>query len=94
MIRSDIAWLFILARLAERVSSEARRLHPVEVVSDYEKTIVDELDLLREAANASQLRRNFEGSPLLYVPQVYWDWCRPKVLVMERIYGIPVTDLE
>ncbi|WP_239544707.1 AarF/UbiB family protein, partial [Stenotrophomonas maltophilia] len=67
MIRSDIAWLFILARLAERVSSEARRLHPVEVVSDYEKTIVDELDLLREAANASQLRRNFEGSPLLYV---------------------------
>ena len=70
------------------------RLHPVEVVSDYEKTIVDELDLLREAANASQLRRNFEGSPLLYVPQVYWDWCRPKVLVMERIYGIPVTDLE
>lgn len=94
VIRSDIAWLFILARLAERVSSEARRLHPVEVVSDYEKTIVDELDLLREAANASQLRRNFEGSPLLYVPQVYWDWCRPKVLVMERIYGIPVTDLE
>jgi ubiquinone biosynthesis protein len=75
-----------------KISADARLLHPVDVVSDYEKTIYDELDLLREAANASQLRRNFEGSPLLYVPQVYWDWCRPKVLVMERIYGVPVTD--
>ncbi len=94
VIRQDLAWLFLLAKLAERISTEARRLHPVEVVSDYEKTIYDELDLLREAANASQLRRNFEGSPLLYVPQVYWDWCRPQVLVMERIYGIQVTDLD
>ncbi|UVE18239.1 ubiquinone biosynthesis regulatory protein kinase UbiB [Pseudomonas sp. LS44] len=93
IIRADLAWLYLLATLAERISTEARRLHPVEVVSDYEKTIYDELDLLREAANSSQLRRNFEGSPLLYVPQVYWDWCRPKVLVMERIYGVPVTDL-
>ncbi|AYC34631.1 ubiquinone biosynthesis regulatory protein kinase UbiB [Pseudomonas cavernae] len=93
VIRADLAWLFLLAKLSERISTEARRLHPVEVVSDYEKTIYDELDLLREAANASQLRRNFEGSPLLYVPQVYWDLCRPKVLVMERIYGVPVTDL-
>jgi len=77
----------------ERFSADARLLHPVDVVADYEKTIYDELDLLREAANASQLKRNFEGSPLLYVPQVYWDWCRPKVLVMERIYGVQVTDL-
>ena len=93
VIEQDIAWLFLLASLAEKSSADARRLRPVEVVSDYEKTIYDELDLLREAANASQLRRNFEGSPLLYVPQVYWDLCRPKVLVMERIYGIQVTDL-
>ena len=93
IIGSDLAWLFILARTAERLSADARLLHPVDVVSDYEKTIYDELDLLREAANASQLKRNFEGSPLMYVPQVYWDWCRPKVLVMERIYGIQVTDL-
>ena len=93
VIRQDLAWLFLLAKLAEQVSADARRLRPVEVVDDYEKTIYDELDLLREAANASQLRRNFEGSPLLYVPQVHWDLCRPKVLVMERIYGIPVTDL-
>ena len=93
IIGQDLAWLFILARAAERFSADARLLHPVDVVADYEKTIYDELDLLREAANASQLKRNFEGSPLLYVPQVYWDWCRPKVLVMERIYGIQVTDL-
>ncbi len=93
VIRQDIAWLFLLARIAEAASADARRLRPMEVVSDYEKTIYDELDLLREAANASQLRRNFEYSPLLYVPQVYWQWCRPQVLVCERIYGIPVTDL-
>lgn len=93
IIRSDLAWLFLAARIAEKASADARRLRPVEVVSDYEKTIFDELDLMREAANASQLRRNFADSPLLYVPQVYWDWCRPKVLVMERIYGLPVTDL-
>ena len=94
IIGSDLAWLFILARVAERLSADARLLHPVDVVSDYEKTIYDELDLLREAANASQLKRNFEGSPMLYVPQIYWDWCRPKVLVMERIYGVQVTDLK
>lgn len=94
VIAQDLAWLFLIARGAERVSADARLLHPVEVVSDYEKTIYDELDLLREAANASQLKRNFEGSDMMYVPQVYWDWCRPKVLVMERIYGIQVTDLE
>ncbi|NWB93921.1 ubiquinone biosynthesis regulatory protein kinase UbiB [Pseudomonas agarici] len=93
IIAQDLAWLFILARAAERVSADARLLHPIDVVSDYEKTIYDELDLLREAANASQLRRNFEGSDMMYVPQVYWDWCRPKVLVMERIHGIQVTDL-
>jgi ubiquinone biosynthesis protein len=93
IIGQDLAWLFILAGWAEKLSADARLLHPVDVVSDYEKTIYDELDLLREAANSSQLRRNFEDSPLLYVPQVYWDWCRPKVLVMERIYGVQVTDL-
>jgi len=93
VIGSDLAWLFILAKIAERLSADARLLHPVDVVADYEKTIYDELDLLREAANSSQLRRNFEGSTMLYVPQVYWDWCRQKVLVMERIYGVQVTDL-
>ncbi|NLU13664.1 MAG: ubiquinone biosynthesis regulatory protein kinase UbiB [Gammaproteobacteria bacterium] len=93
IIAQDLAWLFLLAGIAERASPDARRLRPKEVVSDYEKTIYDELDLLREAANTSQLRRNFSNSALLYVPQIYWQWSRPKVLVMERIYGVPVTDM-
>ncbi len=93
IIAKDIAWLLLLAKIAERASPEVRRLHAKDVVLDYEKTIYDELDLLREAANTSQLRRNFIDSPLMYVPQIYWKWSRPKVLVMERIYGIPVTDM-
>ncbi|MCX2958849.1 MAG: AarF/UbiB family protein, partial [Serratia symbiotica] len=68
-------------------------LRPREVVREYEKTLLDELNLLREAANAIQLRRNFEGSSMLYVPEVYADYCRENVLVMERIYGIPVSDI-
>ena len=94
VIAQDVAWLFLLARLAELISADARRLHRVEVVSDYEKTIYDELDLLREAANCNQLGRNFADSPLLYVPKIYWDLCREKVLVMERIYGIQVTEMD
>ncbi len=92
-IRQDIALMFVLARLLRRFSSDGRRLRPVEVVSDYEITILDELDLQREAANASQLRRNFEGSPLCYVPEVHWDYTRRDVYVMERIHGVPVTDI-
>ena len=93
-IHQDIQWLYLAARTLERVSREGRRLRPVEVVRDYEQTIFDELDLYREAANASLLRRNFQDSSTLYVPKIYWDWCRHKVLVMERISGIPVTDIE
>ncbi len=73
---------------------EARRLRPIELVREYRKTILDELDLLREAGNAAQLKRNFAGSPLLYVPEVYWDYCRVNVMVMERIHGIIVNDVE
>ena len=72
---------------------ESRRLKPIEIVREYEKTVLDELDLLREAANASQLKRNFAGSALLYVPEIYWDHCRTDVLVMERIHGVPIGDL-
>ena len=71
----------------------SRRLRPVEVVREYEKTILDELDLMREAGNASQLRRNFENSPLLYVPAVHWDFCRPGVMVMERIRGVQISNM-
>lgn len=89
-IRRDIAVLFALARLADRYWPQAKRLRPLDVVAEYEKVIIDELDMLREAANAAQLRRNFEGSPLLYIPQVHWDYCRNRVLVTERIEGIPI----
>lgn len=93
-IRRDVDLLFTIARLARRYSAEARRLRPVEVVTEYEKTIFDELDLLREAANASQLRRNFLDSDVLYVPEVFWDYCRRDVMVMERIYGTPVDEVD
>ncbi|MGB1271154.1 MAG: 2-polyprenylphenol 6-hydroxylase, partial [Endozoicomonas sp.] len=93
VIRKDIRLMYLFARMIRSLSREAKRLRPVEVVADYERTILDELDLLREAANCSQLRRNFLSSPLLFVPQVYWDYCRPRVMVMERIYGIPVSDI-
>lgn len=94
VIRKDIRLMYLCARFIRLLSSEARRLRPVEVVADYETTIFDELDLLREAANYSQLRRNFLASPLLFVPQVYWDYCRSSVLVMERVYGVPVADVK
>jgi len=93
-IRKDVDLMFTIARLAVRYSKEARRLRLVEVVEEYEKTIFDELDLLREAANASQLRRNWLDSEMLYIPEVYWDYCRQNVLVMERVYGTPVDEVE
>jgi len=94
VIKRDISLLYIIAELAARYSSQLRRLRPVEVVAEYEKTIIDELDLMREAANASQLRRNFEGSSDLYVPAIHWDFVRKNVLVMERIYGTPIRDIK
>ncbi len=94
VIKRDISLLYIIAELAAKYSSQLRRLRPVEVIEEYEKTILDELDLLREAANASQLRRNFEGSSDLYVPEIHWDFVRKNVLVMERIYGTPIRDTE
>jgi ubiquinone biosynthesis protein len=92
-IERDLEVLYALARLAQTYWSESRRLRPVEIVAEYEKTILDELDLMREAANASQLKRNFAGSDLLYVPEVFWDFCRVNVMVMERIHGVPISDL-
>jgi ubiquinone biosynthesis protein len=93
LIEQDLQVMYALARLAQRWWPEARRLRPVEVVGEYEKTILNELDLLREAANANQLRRNWNGSPLIYVPKVYFDYCRTSVMVMERIHGIPIDDI-
>ncbi len=93
IIRRDLRLMYLLARLLARYVREARRLRPVEVVAEFERTLMDELDLMREAANCSQLRRNFEGSPLLYVPEVHWPYCRREVMVLERIHGVPVSDV-
>ncbi len=94
VIERDIELLYMLARLAVRYVPAARRLRPVEVVDEFNKTIHDELDLRREAANASRLRANFEGSDLLYVPRVFWDLTRREVMVMERVHGIPISNVE
>ncbi len=93
IIGRDLQVLRALARLADRYSTEGRRLRPIEVVQEYEKTILDELDLMREAANATQLKRNFAGNPLLHVPEVYFEYCRDNVMVMERIHGVQIGDI-
>jgi ubiquinone biosynthesis protein len=93
-IRRDLRILYTLAGLANRYWKGARRLRPLEVVEDYDRTISDELDLTREAANASQLRRNWEDSPILFVPKIYWDLAKTNVMVIERIYGTPVSEVE
>ena len=94
LIQRDVEVLYAIAELAEHYWPEARRLHPMEVVAEFERTLANELDLMREAANAAQLKRNFDGSELLYVPEVHWDFCRPTVLTMERIFGIQVDDID
>ena len=94
VIKVDTGILATLAKLTEAMVPVTRRLHPVEVVSEFQKTILDELDLMREAANATQLRRNFENSELLYVPEIYWSHTAPQVMTMERIYGTPISDLD
>jgi ubiquinone biosynthesis protein len=96
VIEHDLALMRTAAALVDRLWREGRRLRPREVVAEFDKTIHDELDLMREAANCAQLRRNFRLSPLLRVPEVYWDWTASEILVMERMAGIPIgriTDL-
>jgi len=94
VIDLDLEVLDTLAKLADEYWIEARPVRPIEVVREYRKTVTDELDLLREAGNAAQLKRNFAGSSLLYVPQIHWDYCRQNVMVMERIHGIIVSRVE
>lgn len=94
VIEADVSLMRSMATLVTRLVPErSRRFRPIEVVEEYRKTLFDELNLLREAANAIQLRRNFEGSRTLYVPEIYTSYCQENVLVMERIYGIPVSDI-
>ncbi|QZN96738.1 ubiquinone biosynthesis regulatory protein kinase UbiB [Symbiopectobacterium purcellii] len=94
VIKADMRLMNRLAGWLPMLLPDGRRLRPREVVREYEKTLLDELNLLREAANAIQLRRNFDGSPMLYIPEIYSDYCSENMLVMERIYGIPVSDVE
>ncbi|MDE0786009.1 MAG: ubiquinone biosynthesis regulatory protein kinase UbiB [Porticoccaceae bacterium] len=93
-IRKDIALLYTLARLVKTYSEDGERLHPLEVVKDYESVIIEELNLQSEGANASLLRHNFTDSSMLHVPEIYWPYSNKDVLVMERIYGVPVTDID
>lgn len=94
VIKRDIRLLYIIADKLERYWSAGKQLRPLAVVAEFEKTILDELDLMREAANASQLRRNFSLSEELYVPEIYWPYARRNVLVMERITGIPIGNID
>jgi ubiquinone biosynthesis protein len=93
VIRNDVALLDAGASLIELLWADGKRLRPHEVVAEFAKHLDDELDLMREAANASQLRRNFQNSPLLLVPEIYWDYCSTEVMVMQRMEGTPVSQV-
>lgn len=94
IIAHDVALMKVAADLIEWLWADGRRLKPRQVITEFEKHLEDELDLMREASNASQLRRNFANSPLLLVPEIYWDYCSTQVMVMERMYGISVSQVD
>jgi ubiquinone biosynthesis protein len=94
VIEHDIALLQVAANLLETLWADGRRLKPREVVAEFDKYLHYELDLMREAANCSQLRRNFEGSDLLILPEVHWDWCTQSVMVMERMHGTTISQID
>ena len=93
-IRRDVDLLQLIAGLAEKYWSEGKRLRPKEIVTELEKNLFDELDMLREAASASQLKRNFAQSDLLYIPDIYWSLTKPKLMVQERVYGVPISHID
>jgi ubiquinone biosynthesis protein len=93
-IDEDVALMHIVAGMIERWWRDGRRLKPREVVAEFDKYLHDELDLMREAANGSQLRRNFQNSQLLLVPEMFWDYCSTAVITMERMVGIPISQTE
>ena len=94
VIEQDISIMRSLAELLEAAVKDSKRLHPVEVVEEFEKTILEELDMMREASNAAQLRRNFDNSDLLYVPEIYWAHTNDSVMTMERIYGTRISEID
>lgn len=93
-IKRDIGLLYRFATIAERYSVMARHLHMIDLVAEFENTTLTELDLTQEAANASALKRNFKDSPLLHVPEIYWPYVTPSVIVMEHIHGVPIGNVE
>ena len=94
VIEHDLALMHTLAGWIERISADGKRLKPREVVSEFDTYLHDELDLVREAANAAQLRRNMQGLDLVLIPEMVWDYCTPSVLVMERMHGVPISQTE
>jgi ubiquinone biosynthesis protein len=92
-IHADIKLMLTVAHAVQKLLPDGKRLRPIEVVEEYERTIIDELDLMHEAANGIQFRQNFKNSPALYVPEIYSDYCHTNVMVMERIYGTPIADM-
>ena len=94
VIEADLSLLRVIAGWVDRLSSDGKRLKPREVVAEFDKYLHDELDLVREAANAAQLRRNMEGLGLVLVPEMVWDLCTPTVIVMERMTGVPISQTE
>jgi len=94
VIEKDLALMRTMAKWLERLSQDGRRLKPIEVVAEFDKYLHDELDLVREAANAAQLRRNMQGLNLVLIPEMYWDYCHQDVIVMERMNGVPISQVE
>ncbi len=94
VIDKDLDLMRTMAGWLERLSADGRRLKPREVVAEFDKYLHDELDLLREASNAAQLRRNMAGLDLVIIPEMYWDWCRTDVMVMERMHGVPINRID
>ena len=94
VIEKDLDLMRMMARWVESVSYDARRLKPREVVAEFDKYLHDELDLVREAANAAQLRRNMADLHLVLIPEMYWDFVHPEVIVMERMTGVPISQVD
>jgi len=94
VIEKDLALMRMMAGWVEKMSADGKRLKPREVVAEFDKYLHDELDLVREASNAAQLRRNMHDLNLVLIPEMHWEWCRSEVLVMERMHGVPISQVE
>ena len=94
VIEKDLSLMRMMASWVERLSADGRRLKPREVVAEFDNYLHDELDLVREAANAAQLRRNMAGLDLVLIPEIFWDYCHPEVMVMQRMDGVPISQVE